>query len=108
MSGEDFCPTFQSAVELIGRRWNGAIARALLPGPLHFAELARAIPEISDRVLSQRLKELEAAGVVARCVEDGRPVRVRYGLTGKGAALEEVIAQVERWANDWQRPPAAA
>ena len=106
MSGDDRCPSFQAAVELIGRRWNGAIARALLPGPLHFSELARAIPEISDRLLSRRLKELEAAGIVARGVEGGPPVRVRYALTEKGAALEEVIAQVERWANAWQ-PPAA-
>jgi len=105
MSGEDFCPTFQSAVELIGRRWNGAIARALLQGALHFAELSRAIPEISDRLLSRRLRELEEAGIVERRVEDGPPVRVSYALTAKGAALEEVIAQVERWANDWVGAP---
>jgi DNA-binding HxlR family transcriptional regulator len=100
-----FCPTFRRAVELLGRSWNGAIARALLGGPLRFSELARALPGISDRALAQRLKELEAAGVVVRRVDAGTPVRVEYALTDKGAALEEVVAAVERWAHDWTQAP---
>lgn len=96
-----FCPTFQRAVELLGRRWTGAIARALLAGPLRFSELARTIPDISDRALSLRLKELEAEAIVERRVETGTPVRVAYALTAKGAALEQVVRQIEAWAHEW-------
>ena len=101
MTGPEFCPTFQRAVELIGRRWSGAIARALLGGPLHFAELERGILDISARALSQRLKELESEGIVLRRVDGGSPVRVRYELTAKGRALEDVIERVEAWAHEW-------
>ena len=97
----DFCPRFQQAVELVGRRWCGAIARALLDGPLRFSELERAIPEISARALTQRLRELEAEGVVERVVEASSPVRVSYALSEKGRALEEVVTGLERWADDW-------
>lgn len=101
MSHSEFCPYFQEAIELIGRRWSGAITRALLDGPRRFSELARGIPAISDRGLSQRLKELESEGIVVRTVEDSVPVRVSYRLTDKGVALQGVIDQVERWAHDW-------
>ena len=83
-NGEEFCLHFQQAVELIGRRWCGTIARALLPGPRRFTELRRAIPQISDRALSQRLRELEAEGVVIRRVSTGPPVEVAYELLGQG------------------------
>ena len=99
MNGEDFCLEFQQAVELIGRRWCGTIARALLPGPRRFTELRRAIPDISDRALSQRLRELEAEGVVIRRVSTGPPVKVAYELSSKGRDLEHVIDGVERWAH---------
>jgi DNA-binding HxlR family transcriptional regulator len=101
-----FCPTFRRAVELLGRSWNGAIARALLGGPLRFSQLARALPGVSDRMLAQRLKELEAEDVVVRRVDAGTPVRVEYALTAKGAALQEVVAVIERWAHDWADRPA--
>lgn len=101
MKEREFCGAFQRAVELIGRRWCGAIARALLAGPRYFSELARAIPDISPRALSQRLKELEAEGVVVRRVEATSPVRVRYELTEKGRSLESVLVEVERWAREW-------
>jgi DNA-binding HxlR family transcriptional regulator len=100
----DFCPQFQHAVELVGRRWCGAIARALLDGPLRFSELERAIPDISARALTQRLRELEDEGVVERLVEPSRPVRVQYALTEKGRALEEVVTGLERWADAWVQP----
>jgi DNA-binding HxlR family transcriptional regulator len=90
----------------VGRRWCGAIARALLDGPLRFSELERAIPEISGRALTQRLRELEAEGVVEREVEPTSPVRVSYALTEKGRALEEVVTSLERWAHDWVDLPA--
>ena len=105
MSAEqEFCPYFQQAVELVGRRWSGAITRALLPGPLRFSELERALPGVTGRALTARLRELEAQGVLAREVEASSPVRVRYALTDKGRALEEVVTGVERWAHDWLAP----
>lgn len=108
MSEREFCPYFQQAVELVGRRWSGVIARALLDRPLRFSELERAIPEISARALTQRLRELEAGGIVVREVEPTSPVRVGYRLTGKGRALEQVVAGLEQWAHDWIAPPEHA
>ena len=101
---QEFCPYFQQAVELVGRRWSGAITRALLPGPLRFSELERALPGVTGRALTGRLRELEAEGVLLREVEASSPVRVRYALTDKGRALEEVVEGVERWAHDWLAP----
>jgi len=96
-----FCPHFQRAIELVGKRWSGSILRALLDGPLRFSEISARIPHISDRSLSLRLKELEAEAVVLRRVEATQPVSVSYELTEKGRALEEVIAGLESWAHDW-------
>jgi DNA-binding HxlR family transcriptional regulator len=101
VSYSEFCPHFQEAIELIGRRWSGAVTRALLDGPRRFSELTRAIPEITDRGLSQRLKELELEGIVERKVSPTSPPQVSYELTEKGSALQAAIDQVERWAHDW-------
>ena len=98
---DSFCPHFKKAIELIGKRWSGSILRALLDGPLRFSEIAARIPEISDRMLSMRLKELEAEGVVARSVAPTQPVTVSYELTEKGRSLETIITEAERWANEW-------
>ena len=97
------CPHFHVAVELIGRRWAGAILYALTDGPLHFAELKEAVPGMSDRLLSCRLKELEQAGLVRREVQPGNRVRVSYELTDKGHSLEPVIGAVRDWAREWHR-----
>ncbi|MGH2820977.1 MAG: winged helix-turn-helix transcriptional regulator [Actinomycetota bacterium] len=105
---DSFCPQFQKAIELIGRRWSGTILRALMGSPLRFSEISARIPEISDRSLSARLKELEAEAVVVRRVEATQPVSVSYELTEKGRALGAVIAEVERWAHDWVASPEAA
>jgi DNA-binding HxlR family transcriptional regulator len=101
----EFCPHFQKAIELVGKRWSGSILRALLDRPLRFSEISSHIPQISDRSLSLRLKEQEAEGVVLRRVEATQPVSVSYELTEKGRALEEVIAGLETWAHDWVAPP---
>ena len=95
------CPYFHEAVELVGKRWTGAIVHALLPGPLRFSELVHAIPQISDRLLSIRLKELEALGIVERHVYDDAPVRVEYALTDKGRALEPAVGALRTWARAW-------
>jgi DNA-binding HxlR family transcriptional regulator len=96
-----FCPDFQKAVELVGRRWSGTILRALMICSLRFSEITVAVPQISDRALSLRLKELEQEGLITRHVQASQPVSVRYQLTDKGRDLESVIAAIERWADDW-------
>lgn len=103
---EAFCPYFHHAIELIGARWTGAIIRAMLTGVSRFSELGEAIPGLSDRMLSERLKELEAEGIVVREVMPSTPVRVTYHLTDKGRALGDVLESVSVWAGDWlQAPP---
>jgi DNA-binding HxlR family transcriptional regulator len=97
------CPYFHEAVELVGKRWNGAIVHALLDGPMRFSALAQAVPQISDRLLSMRLKELESRGIVFRRVRDGVPVRVDYELTDKGRALEPTVRALGSWAREWLR-----
>jgi DNA-binding HxlR family transcriptional regulator len=102
---DSFCPHFRKAIELVGRRWSGTILRALLDRPLRFSEMGIRIPQISDRSLSLRLKELEIEGIVVRQVEPTQPVSVTYSLTEKGRALESAIAAIEGWAHDWIAPP---
>ena len=97
----NFCPDFHKAVELIGRRWSGAIVREMLAGASRFTDLHDAIPEISDRMLCERLRELEVEGVVARQVFAETPVRVEYHLTDKGLALKGVVAAIGDWADRW-------
>lgn len=95
------CGLYHRAVELVGKRWTGAILLVLLDGPLRFSEVRELIPELSDRLLSERLKELEAEGIVERHVFDDGPVRVEYALTEKGRALEPSLKGLKRWANSW-------
>ena len=95
------CGLFHRAVELIGKRWTGAIVSVLLEGPLRFSEIRGLVPDISDRLLSERLKELEAEGIVDRIVLDEHPVGVQYRLTAKGEALEPAVGALKRWAGDW-------
>jgi DNA-binding HxlR family transcriptional regulator len=101
-----FCPYFHSAVELIGARWTGAIIRAMLAGRTRFTDITCAIPGLSDRMLSERLKELETEGVVQRHVIPSTPVRIEYCLTEKGQALAAVVSAISTWATDWSGAPA--
>ena len=96
------CPDFHAAIELIGRRWAGAILWALAERPHYFAELTASVPGLSDRLLSRRLRELEAAGLVERCVHNGTPARVSYALTEKGRALETTLGSLKDWAREWK------
>ncbi|MEU9208804.1 helix-turn-helix domain-containing protein [Streptomyces sp. NPDC048415] len=84
--------------QLLGKRWTGLIVAVLLQRPVHFAELRRAIPGISERMLSDRLTELGAAGIVVREVDEGPPLRVSYRLTEAGAALEPALKELGSWA----------
>jgi len=102
-NGAGVCPYFHEAVELLGKRWTGAIVLALLSGSMRFSALSHAIPQISDRLLSIRLKELEASGIVARQVAEAAPVRVEYQLTPMGYALEPAIRSLRAWACEWLR-----
>jgi len=95
------CPLYHRAAELIGRRWSGAIVRALADGAVRFGDLAAAVPGISDRMLSERLKELEAEGLVARHVLPEHPVRIEYRLTEKGEDLGAVMDAIAAWAHRW-------
>ena len=101
------CPKFHKAIELIGRRWTGGVIRILLPGPRRFNELLAAIPGISDRLLTERLRELESEGLIARHVEAGSPVRVTYELTCAGHELEDAMNAVGAWAERWIKPENA-
>jgi DNA-binding HxlR family transcriptional regulator len=98
---EPVCPDFHAAVELIGKRWAGAILWTLSPGPLYFAEIAQAVPGLSDRLLSRRLRELEEVGLVERSVHEGTPPRVSYALTAMGLELEPAIRELGAWAKRW-------
>jgi len=103
-----FCPYYHRAVELIGRRWTGAILRAMLGGVVRFSDLTHTIPGLSDRMLSERLKELEAEGIVRRVVIPETPVRIEYQLTPMGRALGSVIEAVGDWASVWLVTEASA
>lgn len=103
-----FCPVYHRAVEVIGRRWTGEIIRALLAGTTRFSEFTAAIPGLSDRLLSGRLKDLEAEGIVTRTVIPAKPVRVEYRLTEKGEALASVVQALSAWADTWVGEAGAA
>jgi DNA-binding HxlR family transcriptional regulator len=97
------CPHFHAAIELIGKRWTGAIVCALTERPRRFGELAKAVPGLSDRLLSQRLRELEDEGLVEREVEAGSPVHVTYSLTEIGTELSPAIGELRSWARRWKQ-----
>lgn len=95
------CTVFHEAIELIGKRWTGAILTVMFQGASRFCEIREGIPGISDRLLTERLKELEDNGIVVREVTDARPPQVSYRLTEKGAALQPVLDSVGSWAEMW-------
>jgi DNA-binding HxlR family transcriptional regulator len=97
------CPHFHHAVELVGKRWTGAILYVLLhaDGPLRFSEIGHAVPDLSDRLLSERMKELERSGIVDRTVAATSPVRVEYALTDRGRDLQPALAELKGWADRW-------
>lgn len=98
---ESCCSAYHQAIELIGKRWTGAIVFVLMDGPLRFSQVKVLVPDLSDRLLSERMKELEAEGIVARHVLDDMPIRVEYRLTAKGQALEPAVRSLKLWARAW-------
>ncbi|TMB90829.1 MAG: helix-turn-helix transcriptional regulator [Chloroflexi bacterium] len=95
------CPRYEHAIQLLGKRWTGLLLDALMEGPQRFCELTATVEGLSDRVLSDRLRELEVEGVVERTVYPQIPVRVEYKLTEKGLALKPVVEAIHEWANKW-------
>jgi DNA-binding HxlR family transcriptional regulator len=98
---ESCCSAYHAAIELIGKRWTGAIVFVLLDGPLRFSEVKLLVPDLSDRLLSERLKELEGEGIVERRSSEGVPIRIEYVLTEKGRALEPAVRSLKAWARYW-------
>ncbi len=97
------CPHFHAAIELVGKRWSGAILSTLIDeGPCRFVELNQGVPGMSDRLLSQRLRELESEGLVERSVEAASPVRVTYTLTQKGRDLDPALRELAAWGRRWK------
>ena len=94
------CPHLHEAIELVGKRWTGAIVYVLLghEQPMRFSEVGQAVPQLSDRLLSERMKELEARGIVERQVHAEAPVRVEYELTTMGRDLAPALDALRRWA----------
>lgn len=99
MEDYQLCPKFENAFELIGKRWTGLIIRVLLTGPKRFKDISELIPSMSDRMLSERFKELEAAGIIIRHVYPETPVRIEYELTEKGKGLKPVMDELQKWAD---------
>ncbi|HEX6626470.1 MAG TPA: helix-turn-helix domain-containing protein [Gemmatimonadaceae bacterium] len=95
------CSRFHRAIELIGSRWTGAILSTLLQGPTRYASIKAAIPDITDRMLSERLRSLEAEDLVVRAVIPDTPVRVEYELTKKGRELQDALREIGNWAERW-------
>lgn len=95
------CPKFHAAIELVGRRWTGAILSAMLMGATRFTDIIHAVPGLSDRLLSERLKELEHADIVERIVHPETPVRIEYKLTQKGHELNTAVGALSDWAARW-------
>ena len=101
-----FSPLFHHAAELVGKRWTAAILYSLFHGLNRFTDLVNAIPGVSNRMLSERLKELELAGILERHVYAETPVRIEYLMTEKGLALRTVLMTLNNWAITWGDTPA--
>jgi len=101
------CPRYEHAIQILGKRWTGLLLNALMGGPRRFCELTAVVERLSDRVLSDRLRELEMEGIISRVVYPQIPVRVEYQLTEKGHALKPVIDAIHTWAERWVEPSSS-
>ncbi len=101
------CAVYHQAIELIGKRWSGAIVSLLMRGPMRFHALVSAVPGMSERLCADRLRELEVAGLVSRRVLPGPPVGVEYALTEAGSDLNDSLTSLGKWAHRWLEPAGA-
>lgn len=95
------CPKYEAAADILGKKWTGKIIRVLLGGPKRFKEMKEQLPEMSDKILTDRMKELEILGIVKRNVYPELPVRIEYELTPKGRDLQPVIESIQQWGENW-------
>lgn len=100
-SGEHMCPKYEGAINILGKRWTGLIIHVLLRGPVRFKDIREMVPQMSDKMLSERLKELEELEILERKVYPEIPVRIEYELTEKGKSLRPVIESIEAWGQQW-------
>jgi DNA-binding HxlR family transcriptional regulator len=109
MDGSNTCPAqYEAAMEVLGKKWTALILRPLMEGPCRFSDMSAYVSGLSDRLLSQRLQELEERGILERRVYDERPVRVQYALTEKGRDLRGVLEAIACWADRWEMAPTNA
>lgn len=101
MDYQKMCPKYESAMALLGKKWTGLIIRVLMGGPKRFKEIKQQIPDMSDRMLTERMKELEESGILIRHVYPDIPVRIEYTLSEKGEELEPVIVSIQNWGERW-------
>lgn len=101
MDDSKLCPKFEIAFSLLGKKWTGLILKVLMNGPKRFSDIKLVIPELSDKMLTERFKELELNGIVKRNVYAETPVRIEYELTEKGNDLEKVMDSIQNWASKW-------
>lgn len=99
------CPRYDRAISILGKKWNCMIIRSMLSAPRRFSDISNYVEGLSDRLLSQRLQELEESGIVERRVYDRKPVLVEYTLTEKGAAFRHVVEAIQHWADQWESNP---
>jgi DNA-binding HxlR family transcriptional regulator len=104
---DGICEHFQRAAGLLGKRWSTLIVSAMLSGVTRFSDIRDAVAPISDTLLSERLKQLEADGIVRRDVTPSTPVLIEYHLTDEGRDLERVIDELRSWAERWAETPVA-
>ncbi|MHC5248051.1 winged helix-turn-helix transcriptional regulator [Enterococcus sp. HY326] len=102
ISNYAICPKFEKTFSILGKKWNGLIIEVLLDnGPQRFVDIAGKIPQVSDRLLVERLKELEREGIVTREVSCKENNRSEYLLTKKGADLRLAMTQIHQWGDKW-------
>lgn len=93
----------EAATEVLGGKWKLVILRHLLTGTKRFGELRRMIPEITPRMLTRQLRELEVDGLVQRTVYAQVPPKVEYTVTGIGASLKDIVDRLEEWGHWYRR-----
>lgn len=101
MDYSQMCPKYELAIDLLGKKWTGLIIRVLLDGPKRFKDIKAQIPDMSDRILTERMKELEQQEIIIRNVFPEKPVRIEYVLSEKGLALRPVIDSIQSWGERW-------
>lgn len=101
MSDKNICPKFEKTFTILGKKWTGLIIKVLLDGPKRFSEVTALLPELSDRMLTERFKELEGLGIIQRAVYPETPVRIEYSLTESGKDLTHAMDEIQKWAEKW-------